>query len=51
MSLKKVLERIDSACKRVGRDPNDVTLVAVTKNHSVTEISNKILNFEHRIFG
>ncbi len=51
MSLKKVLERIDNACERVGRDPNDVTLVAVTKNHSVTEISNKILNFEHRILG
>ncbi len=51
MSFERVQKRIYDACKRVGRDPSEVTLVAVTKNHSVNEIEDKILRFGHRILG
>lgn len=32
-NLQDVRERIDRACSRVGRSPDDVTIVAVTKTH------------------
>ena len=51
MSFKEVQKRINDACERAGRDPSEVTLVAVTKNHSVTEIEDKILRYGHRILG
>ena len=32
-NLRKVRERIEKACERSSRDPNSVTLIAVTKTH------------------
>jgi PLP dependent protein len=32
-NFRKVQERIEAACGRAGRNPNDVTVVAVTKSH------------------
>jgi pyridoxal phosphate enzyme (YggS family) len=45
MSLPKVLERVEQACSRVGRDPQGVRLVVVTKGHSVAEIREQVLRF------
>ncbi|WP_117236688.1 YggS family pyridoxal phosphate-dependent enzyme [Thermus sediminis] len=43
MSLPRVLERIALACRRAGRDPGEVRLVAVTKGRTVEEIQEKVL--------
>ncbi|GEM83638.1 YggS family pyridoxal phosphate-dependent enzyme [Meiothermus hypogaeus] len=45
MSLPKVLERIDKACRRASRDPQAVRLVAVTKEHPVAEIRERVLRY------
>lgn len=45
MGLARVLERIEAACKRVGRDPKTARLVAVTKGHTVEEIQAKVLAY------
>jgi pyridoxal phosphate enzyme (YggS family) len=45
MSLPKVLERIEKACSRAGRNPQGVRLVVVTKGHSVAEIREQVLRF------
>lgn len=37
-NLKKVRAKIELACKRAGRNPNDVKLVAVTKEASLNDI-------------
>jgi len=37
-NLSKVHRRIESACESVGRNPSDVTLIAVSKLHSIDEI-------------
>jgi len=37
-NLHKVDERIKAACARVGRAPDEVSLVAVTKTRSIAEI-------------
>ena len=34
-NLKTVRERIEAACRRVGRDPDEVTLIAVSKTKPV----------------
>ncbi len=49
--LSKVQNRINEACKRANRNPNDVKLVVVTKNHSMEEIQEYVLNLGHRILG
>lgn len=36
--IKKVVQRIEEACKRAGRDPEEVTLVCVTKEASIENI-------------
>lgn len=36
--LEEVQERISAACKRSGRDPKEVQLLPVSKNHSAEEI-------------
>lgn len=41
-NYKKVLDNIDKACKKVGRDRNEVTLVAVTKTHEADMINEAI---------
>lgn len=40
-----------AACDRVGRDPSQVTLVAVTKGRTVAQIEELILEHGHRILG
>lgn len=45
MSLPSVLERVEKACNRAGRDPKDVRLVAVTKERSVVEIREQVLRY------
>ena len=37
--LAEVQDRIDAACDRAGRDPSEVTLVAVSKRHPVASIA------------
>ncbi len=49
--LSDVLQRIEAACAGVGRDPSEVTLVAVTKGHDVDEIRDRVLARGHRILG
>ncbi|MHB8840172.1 MAG: YggS family pyridoxal phosphate-dependent enzyme [Candidatus Aquicultor sp.] len=41
-NIRSVRKRIEDAAKRSGRDPDEITLVAVTKNHSVSEIQQVI---------
>ncbi|MCZ6767247.1 MAG: YggS family pyridoxal phosphate-dependent enzyme [bacterium] len=38
-NLKRVREHIETACARVGRNPESVTLVAVTKTHGADVVS------------
>ncbi len=45
MGLLQVLERIEKACRRAGRRPEEVRLVAVTKGRSVEEIQEKVLAY------
>ena len=49
--FEDVLERIAGACERVGRRPDEVTLVAVTKGRSVEEVTERVLAHGHRILG
>lgn len=45
MGLPQVLEGIAAACRRAGRRPEEVRLVAVTKGHPVEEIEAKVLRY------
>lgn len=45
MGLPEVLEAMEAACRRAGRDPRGVRLVAVTKGRSVEEIREKVLRY------
>ena len=45
MALPEVLEKIEAAARRAGRDPASVRLVAVTKGHSPAEIREKVLAY------
>ena len=38
----QVRKRVDDAAKRSGRDPSEVTLLAVTKTHGAAEINEAI---------
>lgn len=49
--FREVQERIRQACERAGRDPNEVTLIAVTKGHSVEEIREAVLSHGHTVLG
>ena len=49
--FRDVLERIDNACTRSGRERSDIKLVAVTKGHSVADIKEEVLAHGHRILG
>lgn len=44
MSVATVRARIEAACRRAGRDPSSVRLVAVTKGHGDEEIRRRILD-------
>ena len=50
MSYEQVRERIESAAARSGRDPDSVTLVAVSKSKSADDIMT-IYEMGHRDFG
>ena len=48
--LIRVRERVAAAAARAGRDPGDVTIVAVTKGRGMAEIGD-VYEFGHRDFG
>jgi pyridoxal phosphate enzyme (YggS family) len=50
MSYESVIERVARAARRVGRDPASVTLVAVSKEKSVSDIE-AVYARGHRDFG
>jgi pyridoxal phosphate enzyme (YggS family) len=50
VGLSGVLERIGAACHRVGRDPSEVTLVAVSKTFPAGRVR-EILDRGHDVFG
>lgn len=45
MGIRTVLQRIEAACARAGRNPSEVRLVAVTKGHTVEEIGEHVLAY------
>ncbi|ADH64129.1 alanine racemase domain protein [Allomeiothermus silvanus DSM 9946] len=51
MALPQVLERIQAAARRAGRDPGAIRLVAVTKGHPPQEIQDKVLRYGHFPLG
>lgn len=50
MSLEEIQARISDACKKAGRDPAAVALVAVSKFQPIEKIR-RLLDEGHRIFG
>lgn len=50
MSYEAVMERVGSACQRVGRRESDVTVVAVSKTKGVDDIL-AVYELGHRDFG
>lgn len=49
--LADVGERVERACGRAGRDPNEVRLVAVTKGHEADAVRAAVLAHGHRVLG
>lgn len=49
--LPEVLARLEAACARAGRRPDEVRLVAVTKGRTPAEIERSVLAFGHRRLG
>ncbi|MEM0897041.1 MAG: YggS family pyridoxal phosphate-dependent enzyme [Verrucomicrobiota bacterium] len=47
---KKICERIATACERTGRDPSEVTLLAVSKTWPAETVQ-ELVNCGHRCFG
>lgn len=45
MGIQSVMARIEAACARAGRGAESVQLIAVTKEHSVEEIRDRVLAF------
>lgn len=50
-AISKIKTRIAEACLRAGRNPDDVTLIAVTKGRSAAEIAAAVLANNHHILG
>ena len=50
MNLKEVQDNIRLACQRSGRDPKEVTLIAVSKTKPV-EMVQEAINAGHSVFG
>ncbi len=46
-----IQQRIQNACQRAGRNPDQVKLVAISKGHTLAEIEAAILQHGHRILG
>ena len=51
MSLESIKKRINLACEKVGRNADEVQLVAVTKNHTSEEITDVVLKHDHKHLG
>ena len=51
MSLESIKKRINLACEKVGRNADEVQLVAVTKNHTSEEITEVVLKHDHKHLG
>ena len=49
-NIKKVQERVEAACKRSGRDPKDVQILPVSKNHP-EEMIKQLYDAGWRSFG
>ena len=49
-NFREVEQRIEAACRRSGRDPKEVTLIAVSKTKPV-EMLQEAYDFGTRIFG
>ena len=49
-NLKQVHDNIDAACKAVGRDPKEVTLIAVSKTKPVPMLQ-EAYDAGERVFG
>ncbi len=49
-NYEKVLSNIEAACKRVGRDPKEVTLIAVSKTKPIDDL-NEVYDAGARDFG
>lgn len=50
-NLARIEARIRAACERAGRDRSEVTLIAVTKGHDITEIEQQLLQHGHMTLG
>jgi pyridoxal phosphate enzyme (YggS family) len=50
-ALERVRARLKAACARVGRDPAEVTLVAVSKGRSAEVIAAQLLHHGQRVLG
>ncbi|MEX1126493.1 MAG: YggS family pyridoxal phosphate-dependent enzyme [Acidimicrobiia bacterium] len=50
MSYEEVIDRIGTAARRSGRDPSDITLVAVSKSKPISDIRH-LYEIGHRDFG
>jgi hypothetical protein len=51
MGFLEIQQRINAACARANRKPDEVTLVSVSKGHTVAEIDNAILQHGHPVLG
>ena len=49
--LLEIQARLEQACLRAGRNPADVTLIAVTKGQSVDSIRDNVLAHGHTVLG
>ena len=47
---REVRAKVDEACKRVGRDPSEVTLIAVSKTKPLNDIE-KLIEIDVNDFG
>lgn len=50
-ATEAIKARLEQACLRAGRDPAEVSLIAVTKGHSVEEIQEQIVAAGHEVLG
>jgi len=50
MSLSEIQTRLTDACARYGRDPDDITLIAVSKVQPLDRVET-VLDQGHRVFG
>ena len=49
--LLEIQTRLGAACRRAGRNPADVTLIAVTKGQSADSVRENVLTHGHTVLG